>query len=188
VVAGDAGQLQSLGSPKLELGAWVNSGTELARVAQSTRLKAVVNVPETQAKEIVVGQRASVDTHDGIVRGHVASVDPVTRAGAVAVDIALDEPLPKVARADLGIEGSIEIERVPGVLRVGRPAYGREGSVVRMFRIVPNSGKAARVDVRLGRTSVMMVEVRSGLARGDSVIISDMSPYVTDTRVQLRGP
>lgn len=187
VVAGEAGELQSLGSPKLELGSWVNSGTELARVSQPGRLKAVLRVPESQAKEIIPGQHASVDTHDGVVRGHVTSVDPLTRGGAVSVELELDEPLPKGARADLGVEGSIEIERLPSLLRVGRPAYGRAGTIVRLFRIVPNSGEAERVDVRLGRTSVMMVEVLQGLARGDSVIVSDMSPYITDSRVHLRG-
>jgi multidrug resistance efflux pump len=187
VVAGEAGELQSLGSPKLELGSWVNSGTELARVSQPGRLKAVLRVPESQAKEIIPGQHASVDTHDGVVRGHVTSVDPLTRGGAVSVELELDEALPKGARADLGVEGSIEIERLPSLLRVGRPAYGRAGTIVRLFRIVPNSGEAERVDVRLGRTSVMMVEVLQGLARGDSVIVSDMSPYITDSRVHLRG-
>lgn len=187
VVAGEAGELQSLGSPKLELGSWVNSGIELARVSRSGRLKAVLRVPESQAKEIIPGQRANVDTHDGVVRGHVTSVDPLTRGGAVSVVVELDEAPPKGARADLGVEGSIEIERLPSLLRLGRPAYGQAGTVVRLFRIVPNTGEAERVDVQLGRTSVMMVEVLHGLARGDSVIISDMSPYITDSRVHLRG-
>lgn len=188
LIAGENGELQSLGTPKLELGSWVNSGTELARVSQSGRLKAVLRVPENQAKEIIAGQHASIDTHDGIIAGHVASMDPVTRGGAVSVEIALDDAPPKGARVDLGVEGSIHIERLPGLLRVGRPAYGRAGTVVRLFRIVPNTGEAERVDVRLGRTSVTMVEVLNGLSRGDSVIISDMSPYITDHRVHLRGP
>lgn len=188
VAAGDAGELQSLGSPKLELGAWVNSGTELARVSQPGRLKAVLRVPENQATEIVVGQHAIIDTDDGTIAGHVASVDPVTRGGAVSAEIALDGTPPRGARVDLGIEGSIEIERLPGLLRLGRPAYGRAGEIVRLFRIVPDAHEAERVDVRLGRTSVTMVEILDGLSRGDSVIISDMSPYVTDSRVHLRGP
>lgn len=188
VIAGDAGELQSLGSPKLELGAWVNSGTELARVSQPGRLKAVLRVPESQTTELVVGQHATVDTHDGVIAGHVASVDPVTRGGAVSVEIAFDDTPPRGARVDLGVEGAIEIERLPGLLRVGRPAYGRAGEIVRLLRVVPNTGEAERADVRLGRTSVTMVEVLSGLSRGDSVIISDMSPYVTDSRVHLQGP
>ena len=187
VIAGENGELQSLGNPKLELGSWVNSGTELARVSPPGRLKAVLRVPESQAKEIVVGQHANIDTHDGVITGHVASVDPVTRGGAVSVEIALDDTPPKGARVDLGVEGSIQIDRLPGLLRVGRPAYGRAGTIVRLFRVVPNTGEAERVDVRLGRTSVTMVEVLHGLARGDSVVISDMSPYVTDSRVHLRG-
>jgi HlyD family secretion protein len=187
VTAGEAGALQSLGNPKLELGSWVNSGTELARVSQPGRLKALLRVPESQAKELLIGQQATIDTHDGIVRGHVASIDPVTRAGAVSVEIALDDTPPKVARVDLGVEGSIQIERLPGLRRVGRPAYGGAGTIVRLFRVVPNSGEAERVDVRLGRTSVTMVEILNGLARGDSVIISDMAPYASDSRVHLRG-
>lgn len=188
LVAGESGELQSLGNPKLELGSWVNSGTELARVSQSGRLKAVLRVPENQAKEIIAGQHAGIDTHDGLIAGHVVSLDPVTRGGAVSVEIALDDAPPKGARVDLGVEGSIHIERLPGLLRVGRPSYGRAGTIVRLFRVLPNTGEAERVDVRLGRTSVTMVEVLSGLARGDSVIISDMSPYLTDRRVHLRAP
>ena len=188
LIAGESGELQSLGNPKLELGSWVISGTELARVSQSGRLKAVLRVPENQAKEIIVGQHASIDTHDGMMAGHVASLDPVTRGGAVSVEIALDAMPPKGARVDLGVEGSIHIERLPGLLRVGRPAYGRAGTIVRLFRIMPNTGEAERVDVRLGRTSVTMVEVVNGLSRGDSVIISDMSPYITEQRVHLRAP
>ena len=186
VVAGETGQLMSLGSPQLELGQWVNSGIELARVARSDRLKAVLRVPENLAKDVAVGQRATVDTHDGVMQGRVAGIDPVSRGGAVSVEIALEGPLPKGARADLTVDGAIEIERLPNVMRLGRPAYGAAESTVRLFRVTPNSGEALRVDVRVGKASVTNIVVLQGLARGDSVIISDMSQLLTDRRVRLR--
>ncbi|MEP6992484.1 MAG: HlyD family efflux transporter periplasmic adaptor subunit [bacterium] len=186
ITAGERGRLQSLGSPQLELGQWVNSGVELARVAESDRLKAVLHVPENLAKDVVVGQRATVDTHDGIMVGRVASIDPASRGGAVTVEVALDGPLPRGARADLAVDGAIEIERLPNVLHLGRPAYGAAESVIKLFRVTPNRGEAVRVDVRVGKASVNDIVVRAGLARGDSVIISDMSQQLTDARVRLK--
>jgi HlyD family secretion protein len=186
VTAGETGQLQSLGSPQLELGQWVNSGIELARVARSDRLKAVLHVPETQAKDVAVGQRATVDTRDGIVPGRVSSIDPASRGGTVTVEIALDGPLPKGARADLTVDGAIEIERLPNVMHLGRPAYGAAESVIRLFKVTPNAGEAIRLNVKVGKASVNSIVVVQGLAKGDSVIISDMSQMLTDARVRLK--
>lgn len=186
VTAGEAGQLQSLGSPQLELGQWVNSGIELARVSQPGRLKAVLRVPETLAKDVAPGQRATIDTHDGVVSGRVTSIDPVSRGATVTVEVALDGPLPKGARADLSVDGAIEIERLRNVLHVGRPAYGAQESVIRLFKVIPNTNDAMRTNVSVGKASVNNIVIRQGLARGDSVIISDMSQQLTDARVRLR--
>jgi HlyD family secretion protein len=186
VTAGESGQLHSLGSPQLELGQWVNSGIELARIATSDRLKAVLHVPENLAKDIAVGQRTTVDTHDGVVSGHVISVDPSARGGTVTIEVSLEGALPRGARADLSIDGAIQIERLSNVLHVGRPAYGAAESVIRLFRVVANKGEAERVNVEVGKASVNDIVVRRGLARGDSIIISDMSQMLTDTRVRLK--
>ena len=186
VTAGESGQLQSLGSPQLELGQWVNSGIELARVATSDRLKAVLHVPENLAKDVLVGQKTTVDTHDGIVPGHVISIDPAARGGTVTIEVSLEGPLPKGARADLSIDGAIQIERLPNVMHVGRPAYGAAESTIRLFRVTPNKGEAERVNVDVGKASVNDIVIRRGLARGDSLIISDMSQLLTETRVRLK--
>ena len=186
VTAGESGQLQSLGSPQLELGQWVNSGIELARVATSDRLKAVLHVPENLAKDVLVGQKTTVDTHDGTVPGHVISIDPAARGGTVTIEVSLEGPLPKGARADLSIDGAIQIERLPNVMHVGRPAYGAAESTIRLFRVTPNKGEAERVNVDVGKASVNDIVIRRGLARGDSLIISDMSQLLTETRVRLK--
>jgi HlyD family secretion protein len=186
VTAGESGQLQSLGSPQLEVGQWVNSGIELARVAQPGRLKAVLRIPETMAKDVMPGQRATIDTRDGFVLGRVTSIDPVSRGATVTVEVALEGPLPKGARADLTVDGAIEIERLRNVMYVGRPAYGAAESVIRLFKVTPNAKEAIRVNVTVGKASVNSIVVKQGLVRGDSVIISDMSQMLTDVRVSLR--
>jgi multidrug resistance efflux pump len=187
VTAGESGQLLSLGNPQLELGQWVNSGIELARVAQPGRLKAVLRVPETQAKDVAVGQRATIDLHNnGIIEGHVIRSDPSSQAGTVTVEVALDGPLPQGARSDLSVDGTIEIDRLKDVLYVGRPAYGQAESTVGLFKVLKNSGFAERTNVKLGRASVNTIEVVSGLAVGDSVIISDMSTWDNTARVKLK--
>jgi HlyD family secretion protein len=186
VTAGESGQLQSLGSPTLELGQWVNSGIELARVATSDRLKAVLHVPENLAKDVAVGQKTTVDTHDGVVPGHVISIDPAARGGTVTIEVSLEGALPRGARADLSIDGIIQIERLVNVMHVGRPAYGAAESVIRLFRVTPNTGEAQRVNVDVGKASVNDIVVLRGLTRGDSVIISDMSQMLTETRVRLQ--
>jgi len=187
VTAGESGQLLTLGNPQLELGQWVNSGIELARVAQPGRLKAVLRVPETQAKDVVPGQRATIDLHNnGIIEGHVMRTDPSSQAGTVTVEVALDGALPNGARSDLSVDGTIEIDRVKDVLYVGRPAYGQAESTVGLFRVEKGSGYASRTNVKLGRASVNTIEVVSGLAVGDSVIISDMSTWDNTSRVRLK--
>jgi hypothetical protein len=185
VTAGEPGQIQTLGTPQLELGQWVNSGVELARVTQPGRLKAVLKIPDSQASELAVGQSATIDTHDGIIRGRVARIDPASRSGAVAVDVMLEGPLPRSARPDVSVDGAIVIERLHNVLHIGRPAYGGQESTVRLFRVVPNAGEALSVVAHCGRASVSTMEIRRGLVRGDSVIISDMSQFANDTRVRL---
>jgi len=187
VTAGESGQLLTLGNPQLELGQWVNSGIELARVAQPGRLKAVLRVPETQAKDVVPGQRATIDLHNnGIIEGHVMRTDPSSQAGTVTVEVALDGALPNGARSDLSVDGTIEIDRLKDVLYVGRPAYGQAESTVGLFRVEKGSGYASRTNVKLGRASVNTIEVVNGLAVGDSVIISDMSTWDNTSRVRLK--
>jgi len=179
----NAGVLQEL---PVELGQWVNSGATLAKVVQPGRLKAVLRISETQARDLAVGQKASVDTHNGVVPGHVARIDPASQNGTVAVDVALDAPLPRGARPDLSVDGTVEIDRLANVLYVSRPSYGQAEGSLAMFRLVPGGGEARRVMVRLGRGSASTVEVRSGLNPGDVVVLSDMSQYEGIERVKLR--
>jgi len=189
VTAGETGVLQNLGpvgGTTLELGQWVNPGMELARVAQPGRLKAVIRVPETQAKDIAVGQKAAIDTRNGIVPGHVMRIDPASQGGTVTVEVGIDGDLPKGARADMSVDGTIEIERLANVMYVGRPAYGSPESTVGLFRITDDGKEAVRVNVKLGRASVNTIEVLSGLAVGDSVIISDMTQWDNVQRVRLK--
>jgi hypothetical protein len=190
VVAGENGVLLNLGSgqggAQLELGQWVNPGMELARVAQPGRLKAVLRVPETQAKDIALGQKATIDTRNGVVAGHVMRFDPGSQQGTVVVEVAIDGELPRGARADMSVDGTIEIERIPNTTYVGRPAYGSAESTVGLFKVSEDGSEATRVNVKLGRASVNTVEVLNGLAVGDSVIISDMSQWDNVSRVRLK--
>ena len=188
VVAGESGVLQTLGSQgtNLELGQWVNPGMELARVARPGRLKAVLRVAETMAKDIVVGQKATVDTRNGIVPGHVMRIDPSSQQGTVTVEIAIDGDLPRGARADMSVDGTIEIERLPNVMYVARPSYGSAESTVGIFKVSDDGSEATRVNVKLGRASVNTIEVMQGLAVGDSVIISDMSQWDNVSRIRLK--
>jgi len=187
VMAGESGVLLNLGAgTQLELGQWVNPGMELARVAQPGRLKAVLRVPETQAKDIAIGQKATIDTRNGVVEGHVMRTDPGSQQGTVVVEVAIDGELPKGARADISVDGTIELERLPNVLYVGRPAYGSAESTVGLFKVTDDGKEANRVNVKLGRTSVNTVEILQGLAVGDSVIISDMSQWDNVSRVRLK--
>jgi HlyD family secretion protein len=183
VVAGENGVLLSL---PLELGQWVNPGLEIARVAQPGRLKAVLRVPETQAKDIALMQKATIDTRNGVVNGHVMRIDPGSQQGTVVVEIAIDGELPKGARSDMSVDGTIELERIPNTLYVGRPAYGSAESTVGLFKVSDDGKEATRVNVKLGRASVNTVEVLNGLAVGDSVIISDMSQWDNVSRVRMK--
>jgi multidrug resistance efflux pump len=177
-----AGVLQEL---PVELGQWVNSGATLAKVVQPGRLKAVLRISETQARDLAVGQRATIDTHNGLVPGHVARIDPASQNGTVTVDVALDAPLPRGARPDLSIDGAVEIDRLRNVLHLGRPNYGQAESSLAMFRLVPGGREARRVSVRLGRGSASRVEVLSGLNPGDVVVLSDMTQYEGKERIIL---
>jgi HlyD family secretion protein len=182
VRAGVAGVLQLVNA---EVGQRVSPGTNLARVAQPEKLKAVVRVPETQAKDVQLGHKAVVDTRNGVVAAHVVRVDPAVKEGTVTVDLALDDALPKGARPDLTVDGTIEIERLDDVLFVGRPASAQPESTVGLFRLAASEAEASRVKVKLGRASVSTVEVVEGLAEGDRVIVSDTSEWDAHDRVRI---
>ncbi len=182
VTAGAEGILQDL---SLEVGQWVQAGQQLAEVVQPGHLKAVLRIAETQAAEVAPGQEASIDTRNGIVKGHVTRMDPQAVNGTVTVDVALDGPLPQGARSDLSVEGTITIERLPNVLYVGRPAYGQSNSTVGLFKVVEGGHYAVRVNAQLGRASVNDIEVLGGLKKGDEVILSDMSRYDAVDRVKI---
>jgi HlyD family secretion protein len=183
VRAGIDGVLQEV---PVEVGQQVTAGTVLARVAQPLRLKAQLKVAETQAKDVLLGQKASIDTHNGVVPGHVMRIDPAVQNGTVTVDVALDGPLPQGARPDLSVEGTIQIERLQDVLYVGRPVHGEPDSTVGLFKIVGDGSEAVRVPVKLGRASVNSVEILGGLQAGDQVILSDMSAWDNFDRVRLK--
>ena len=183
VRAGADGVVQEL---SLEPGQWVQSGQRLARVASPGRLKAVLEIPETQARDVGIGLPAMVDTRDGVVKGRVSRVDPGSQNGTVTVDITLEGALPRAARPDLTVDGTIEIERLKDVLFVGRPATGASETDAHLFRVAPDGHSATRVTVRLGRASFNAVEIQSGLQPGDRVILSDMDRYNERDRVRIR--
>jgi HlyD family secretion protein len=181
VKAGMTGVLQQL---PVEVGQRVIAGANLARVADPTKLKAQVKIAETQAKDIQINQPASIDTRNGVVPGHVIRVDPAVEQGTVTVDVALDGALPKGARPDLSVDGTIELERLDNVLFVGRPAFAQDGATVGVFRLT-TSGEALRTPVHFGRSSVNTIEILSGLNVGDQVILSDTSAYDSHDRIRL---
>ena len=182
VKAGVAGVLQMV---NVEVGQQVGSGMNLARVARPEKLKAVVRIPETQAKDVQIGHKAAVDTRNGVIPAHVMRVDPAVREGTVTVDLALDGALPRGARPDLTVDGTIEIERLENVLYVGRPATAQPESTVGLFRLDGSQREANRTQVKLGRASVSTVEVVTGLAEGDRVIVSDTSEWDAHDRVRI---
>jgi multidrug efflux pump subunit AcrA (membrane-fusion protein) len=182
VMAGTHGILQEL---PLEVGQWAQSGAVLARLVEPGRLKAVLRIPETQAKDLTLGQPATIDTRNGLVRGAVARIDPAVQNGTVTVDVRLEGEMPRGARPDLSVDGTIQVERLDNVLHVGRPAYGQANSTVGLFKLSPDGTEATRVNVRLGRTSVNTVEVLGGLQPGEKVIISDMSRWDGVDRVRV---
>jgi HlyD family secretion protein len=177
VRAGTAGVLQEV---TVEVGQQITPGTNIARVADPTSLKAALQIPETQIKDIALGQVASIDTRSGggVVPGRVLRIDPAARNGTVTVDVQLEGALPQGARPDLSVDGTIELERLENVLYVGRPASGGGAQAsVTLFRLEGDGRTAVRVPVKLGRASVNTVEVVEGLREGDTVILSDTSQW-----------
>lgn len=188
VRAGIHGVLQLV---PVEEGQHVTPGTNLARVADPKKLKAEIKIAETQAKDVAIGQKASIDTRNGVVAGHVSRIDPSVQNGTVKVDVAIDEPLPTGARPDLSVDGTVEIENLKDVMYVGRPVHGQENSTIGIFKVACatcplNDNEAARVNVKLGRSSVNTIEVLDGLKVGDKVILSDMSAWDNVDRIRLR--
>jgi HlyD family secretion protein len=183
VRAGIDGVLQLV---PVDVGQRVTLGTNLARVADPKKLKAEIKIAETQAKDVLPGQKASIDTRNGIVGGHVSRVDPSVVNGTVTVDVTIDDPLPLGARPDLSVDGTITLENLKDVLYVGRPVHGQSDSTIGIFKIVDDGAEAVRVNVKLGRSSVNTIEILDGLKVGDKVILSDMSAWDNFDRVRLK--
>jgi HlyD family secretion protein len=180
--AGVSGILQLV---PVEVGQQVAPGTNLARVADPSRLKAEIRIPETQAKDVAIGQKADIDTRNGIVPGRVIRIDPSVQQGTVLVDVALLGPLPPGARPDLSVDGTIEIERLTDVMYVGRPVQGQPNAKVGLFKVIEGGKEAILTTVQLGRSSVSTIEVVEGLQVGDEVVLSDMSAWDAHRRVRL---
>jgi HlyD family secretion protein len=185
--AGVEGTLTQLGTSAmpLEVGMRVTPGTILAKIAQPNRLKATLKVPETQAKDVSIGQAASIDTRNGVIPGHVTRIDPAAVNGTVDVDVKLEGQLPPGARPDLSVDGTITIERLADVVYVGRPVIGQPGAKITLFKLDSEGKEAERVQVTLGRTSVSTIEIVDGLKVGDQVILSDMSAQDAFNRIRL---
>jgi len=182
VKAGMSGVLQVV---QVEVGAQVQPGANLVRVADPSNLKAELRIAETQTKDIAIGQSAEVDTRNGIVQGHVARIDASSTNGTVGVDVILEGPLPPGSRPDLSVDGTVRLEKLDDVIYVGRPAFGQEESTISLFKLQPD-GEATRTNVKLGRSSVNTIEIKEGLKPGDQVILSDMSTYDQFDRIQLK--
>jgi len=186
ITAGIDGVLQKLGDiSTLQVGQQLPAGANVARVANPARLKAEIKIYETQAKDVVLGQRAEIDTRNGVVPGSVVRIDPAVQNGTVLVDVALEGPLPRGSRPDLSVEGIIELDLLQNVLHVGKPVHGSADSTVGLFKIAANGKFAERTQVKLGRSSVSMVEIISGLDVGDQVILSDMTQWDAHDRIRL---
>jgi len=183
VTAGMNGVLQEL---DVDLGQEVQPGATLAKVVDPTQLWAELNIPETEAKDLLLGQTASVDTHNGIISGHVIRINPAPVNGTVAVDVSLDGALPKGARPNLSVEGTILIEKLTNVLYVGRPVHAEPESTIGLFKLTVDGKEAVRVPVKIGRVSVNTVEILTGLNVGDQVILSDMSAQDNFDRIRLQ--
>ena len=183
VRAGIEGVLQVV---PVEVGQQVHPGTNLCRVADPRRLKAEIKIAETQAKDIAKGQKATVDTRNGVVIGRVARMDPAVQNGTITVDVELPDLLPAGARPDLTVDGTIELENLQDVLYVGRPVHGQPETTVGLFKLTSDGSEAVRVNVKLGRASVNSVEVLQGLNAGDVIILSDMSNWDSYDRIRLR--
>jgi HlyD family secretion protein len=183
VRSGIEGVLQQL---PVEVGQQIAVGATLAKVTVPGRLKAELHIAETQAKDIQLEQPASIDTRNGLASGKVTRIDPAVQNGTVKVDVAITGPLPKGARPDLSVDGTIELERLADVLQVGRPAFGQEMATVGLFRLEPGGSEATRVQVKLGRSSVNLVEIVGGLKEGDQVILSDTSAWDAFDRLRIK--
>ena len=169
----------------LHVGQHVSPGTMLAKVVQPNHLMAEVKVAETQARDVQIGEPAAIDTHNGVIPGTVMRVDPAVQNGTVTVDVKLTGELPKGARPDLSVDGTIDLERLDNVLYVGRPAFGQENSTISLFKLGPD-GEAVRVPVKVGRASVSSIQVLEGLHEGDTVVLSDMSRWDNTDRIRLQ--
>jgi HlyD family secretion protein len=186
VRAGIDGVLQRLGAAEpLQVGQQLSAGANIARVADPRVLKAEIRVIETQAKDVALGQTAVIDTRNGTVQGRVSRIDPAVQNGTVTVDITLAGPLPRGARPDLSVEGTIELERLENVLYVGRPVHGQSDATIGLFKVLAG-GEAVRVPVKLGRSSVSTIEIVEGLEVGDLVVLSDMSQWDNHAKIKLR--
>ena len=190
VRAGAEGVLQQLGSgaagaPPIEVGQRVAPGTVLAKIAQPWKLKAELKIAETQAKDILIGQAASIDTRNGVIEGRVSRIDPAVQNGTVTVDVKLEGKLPQGARPDLSVDGTVELERLSDVVFVGRPVFGQAHSQITLFKLMPDGKHAERVPVKLGRSSVNTIEIVEGLNVNDQVVLSDMSAWDAHNRIRL---
>ena len=187
VKAGISGVLQQTGDREpLQVGQRITPAATLAKVVLPQKLRADIRIPETQARDVLRGQKARIDTRNGVVDGHVQRVDPAVQNGNVLVEVKLDGPLPKGARPDLSVEGTVELERLTDVVHVGKPVQGQEESLATLFKIGPDGRTATRVKVQLGRSSVSHIEIRDGLQPGDQIILSDMSQWDSHDRLRLR--
>lgn len=180
---GIAGVLQEV---PVEVGQQVQEGTILARVARPDTLKAQLQIPETQARDVAIGQKVAIDTRNGVVQGTVVRIDPAVQNGYVTVDAALPAELPRGARPDLSVDGTIEIERLEDVLYMARPSYGESGATIQLFEVIGDGDQAVRVNVQLGRASVHTVEILSGLEEGDRVILNDPSAWDGHDKLDLK--
>jgi HlyD family secretion protein len=183
VRAGESGVLQEL---TLQPGQWVNAGTTIGKVVQPGRLKAVLRIGETQAKDVAIGQLATIDTRNGIARGRVSRMDPAAQGGTVTIDVAIDGALPPGARPDLNVDGTIQLERLNDVVFTGRPTVAQENAIVGLFRLDPDGRSATRVQVRLGRVSANAVEVVQGLQPGDRIVLSEVSLAGDADRIRIK--
>ena len=187
VRAGINGVLQQIGDlVTLQVGQRVTPSATLAKIVQPSKLKAQIKIPETQARDILIGQPADIDTRNGIIPGKVVRVDPSVQNGTVTVDVQLEGALPRGARPDLSVDGTIELERLHDVLYVGRPVQGPAESTVGIFKVVDGGTNAVRVLVKLGRSSVSTVEILQGLQVDDPIILSDMSAWDAHEKVRLK--
>jgi HlyD family secretion protein len=182
--AGVAGVLQEV---PVEVGQRIGPGTNLARVVDPTRLKAQLQIAETQVKDVIIGQKAEIDTRNGISKGRVVRIDPAARNGTVTVDVFLEDALPRGARPDMSVDGTIELERLDDIMYVGRPAFGQEQAKVSLFKLSADRSTASLTPVELGRSSVNTIEVIRGLNVGDCVVLSDMSAWDGFDRLRLSG-